>query len=349
MLYDNHTASKLQTSTILQAYCLLPYKIPIQKMKSKALWHITNNQTAIVETNLRPPTSDQLLIQSNYSLISTGTERLVAQGEVPFSLHQKMNVPYMKGHFTFPLKYGYSVIGTVLSEGDWKGKLVHLMHPHQDYIVANLESITFLPESVSPRRAVLISNVETAVNAIWDSQVSMGDRVLVVGFGMIGSLVARLLSFMPAVEVVVAEQDAYRKKLATEMGFKILEGMSSFDCSFHTSGSSEGLQLGIDSVGKEGTIVELSWYGTRQSTISLGGDFHYQRKRIISSQVGQIPANKSHRWDYSRRKELVVKLLANPVFEEHLTHDLSLEDCPSFFQNLRENKCPDGLAWVINY
>lgn len=319
-------------------------------MKSKALWHISKNQTSIVETNLRPSTPDQLLIQSKYSLISTGTERLVAQGNVPISLHQKMKVPYMKGHFTFPLKYGYSVVGEVLSEGDWKGKLVHLMHPHQDYIVADLQSVTILPPSIPLKRAVLTSNVETAVNAIWDSQVSMGDKVLVVGFGMIGSLVARLLSLMPAVEVSVLERDAYRKKLAIEMGFKILEETSSsFDCSFHTSGSSDGLQWCIDSVGKEGTIVELSWYGNKSSNISLGGEFHYQRKRIISSQVGQIPTNKSHRWNYSRRKQLVFELLKNPLFDMHLTHDIPFDSTPLFFQNLRNNKPTDGLAWVVTY
>ncbi len=322
-------------------------------MKSKALWHVTKNQTTIVETNLKSSTPDQLLLQSKYSLISTGTERLVAQGQVPISLHQKMKVPYMKGHFTFPLKYGYSVVGEVLSEGEWKGKLVHLMHPHQDYMLADIQSVSLLPKAVPPRRAVLISNVETAVNAIWDSQVSMGDRVLVVGFGMIGSLVARLLSFMPAVEVVVLEQDEYRKKLAAAMGFKLLDTINTktpfFDCSYHTSGSSEGLQKCIDLVGKEGTIVELSWYGTKSSTISLGGEFHYQRKRIISSQVGQVPSHKSHRWNYSRRKELVLELLKNPIFDEHLTHDLSLDSSPAFFQDLRENKQGDGLAWVINY
>lgn len=319
-------------------------------MKSKALWHITKNQTSIIETNLKSVASNQLLIKSKYSLISTGTERLVAQGQVPVSLHQKMKVPYMKGHFTFPLKYGYSVIGEVLSEGAWKGKLVHLMHPHQDYIFADLQSVSCLPKSVPSRRAVLISNVETAVNAIWDSQVSMGDKVLVVGFGMIGSLVARLLSFMPAVEVFILEQDAYRKKVAIEMGFKLLDITApSFDCSFHTSGSSDGLQKCIDVVGKEGTIIELSWYGIKSSTIFLGGEFHYQRKRIISSQVGQIPSHKSHRWDYARRKDLVLQLLSNPVFDEHLTHDLSFENCPVFFQSLKNNKKLNGLAWVINY
>lgn len=319
-------------------------------MKSKALWHISKNQTAVVETDLNPSTPDQILIQSKYSLISTGTENLVAQGKVPLSLHQEMKVPYMKGHFTFPLKYGYSVVGEVLSDGNWKGQLVHLMHPHQDYIFADLRSVTVLPPSIPLKRAVLTSNVETAVNAIWDSQVSIGDKVLVVGFGMIGSLVARLLSLMPAVEVVVLEQDPYRKKLAIEMGFKILEEKTlSFDCSFHASGSSGGLQLCIDLVGKEGTIVELSWYGTKSSTISLGGEFHYQRKRIISSQVGQIPTNKSHRWNYSRRKQLVFELLNNPLFDRHLTHDIPFDSTPLFFQNLRESKQTDGLAWVINY
>lgn len=319
-------------------------------MKSKTLWHISKNQTAILETAISPSNPEQLLIQSKYSLISTGTERLVALGQVPIGLHQKMKVPYMKGHFTFPLKYGYSVIGEVLSEGEWQGKLVHLMHPHQEYIFADAQSISFLPTSVPPRRAVLISNVETAVNAIWDSQVSIGDKVLVVGFGMIGSLVARLLSFLPAVEVFVLEQDEYRQQLALDMGFALLEDTTlSFDYSFHTSGSSEGLQKCIDVVGKEGTIIELSWYGTKASTISLGGEFHYQRKRIISSQVGQIPTNKSHRWNYARRKKIVVELLRNPIFEEHLTHDISFENSPVFFQNLRENKEEDGLAWIINY
>jgi len=266
-------------------------------------------------------------------LISTGTERLVATGQVPIGLQEKMRVSYMKGYFTFPIKYGYSLVGEVQSEGVWQGQLVHLMHPHQDSVWVPETAVTLLPKEVSPKLATLASNMETALNAVWDSQVTVGDRVVVIGFGMIGALVTRLLSLLPAVEVFVVEANEYRQQLAQEMGFQLLpKGLQNFDCSFHTSASSSGLQQAIDLVGKEGTILELSWYGARETTIQLGSNFHYQRKRI-----------------YQRRKKVVFDLLKNPLFETHLTQELSLSETPAFFDQLRTGDLPNGLGWVIKY
>ena len=319
-------------------------------MLLKSLWHLNESISSIFEKEVTKQEASTLTIKSSYSLISTGTERLVARGEVPKSLYQAMRVAYMEGDFTFPLKYGYSLVGEVISEGEWKGKSVHLMHPHQNIVWANPLDVTIIPTTIPSKRATLASNVETAVNALWDSKVTVGDKVLVVGFGMIGALVARLLSLMPAVEVVVLEKDVYRQQLAEKMGFSLLTTASAdFDISFHTSASSEGLQRAIEAVGKEGTIVELSWYGTKKSTLSLGGDFHYQRKRIISSQVGQIPTDKNHRWTYQRRKAVVLQLLEDPIFDEHINHEIALEDAPLFFKKLRAGGLQEGLGWVIRY
>ncbi len=320
-------------------------------MKATALWHISNNQSTLKEEESIISDIQQIHIKSLYSLISTGTERLVAEGKVPSEMYAPMRVPNMGGGFNFPIKYGYSLVGKIQSKGDNEGKLVHLLHPHQDHLIINNQSISLIPKGIPAKRAALASNMETALNAIWDSGVSVGDKVVVCGFGMIGGLVARLLSLMPAVEVVILEKNAFRSQQAAQMGFNTNPTtVQGFDISFHTSGSSDGLQTCIQSVGMEGKVIELSWYGTKRVQLNLGSDFHYQRKQIISSQVGVVPLQKSARWDYQRRKSVVWELLKNPVFDAHITHEIPFLESPAFFDKLRGGEVLDeGLGWVIRY
>lgn len=320
-------------------------------MQATALWHISPSQSSLQQEELATPLPHQLIIKNLYSLVSTGTEKLVASGQIPASMHQLMRVPSMGGDFSFPVKYGYSLVGQVLSEGAHKGQLVHFLHPHQDALIADSSNISLVPKGIPAKRAALASNIETALNAIWDSAVSVGDKVVVCGFGMIGGLVARLLSLLPAVEVVVLEKNAYRIAQATQMGFSTNPStLQNFDYSFHTSGSSAGLQACIEAVGMEGKIIELSWYGTKSVQLQLGADFHYHRKQIISSQVGHVPFAKSARWDYQRRKQVVWELLKNSVFDAHITDEIPFADSPAFFEALRGGTLlNEGLGWVIKY
>ena len=309
-------------------------------MTNRALWHI-NNQESELRVIRESKAEDFLPIQALYSFISLGTERLVALGKVPKALWADMQVPYMQGGFQFPIAYGYSLVGRVAApQHPWHAKLVHLLHPHQEYCWVNASDCSLVPEAVPPLRACLASNVETAINAIWDSGLSLGDRVLVVGFGNIGALTALLASQFPAVEVCIAELNDTRRQLASQMGFSIYEPepTNKFDVVFHTSGTSTGLQLAVDQVGKEGRVVELSWYGEQQVVLALGGRFHTDRKQIISSQVSVIPPAKTARWDYQRRKAAVWKLLENPIFDLVLERKVSFQDSPAFFDQLRNGQ-----------
>ena len=276
----------------------------------------------------------------------------MACGSVPPSLHEAMRVPYMRGDFSFPLQYGYSLVGEVHSEGHpLHGQLVHVMHPHAEMAIVRESDVFPVPEGIPAARATLAANVETALTALWDANVNMGDRVLVTGFGMIGSLVARLLSMIRAVEVDVQEIHPDRCSAAQEMGFQVISCEAKeghYDIAFHTSGTSAGLQASLDAVGKEGTVVELSWYGTKAVKVLLGSAFHVQRKRLISSQVSNIPANKSARWDYRRRKEVVFDLLKDPAFDRHITENINFADCPAFFESLRK-QLPAGIGYAIQY
>lgn len=316
--------------------------------KAKALWHISDQSTELREAQLTE--NGRCYVKALYSLISTGTERLVARGQVPYALYASMRVPYMEGEFSFPLKYGYSLVGEV-QEGPEEilGKKVHLLHPHQDYCQVETHELTVLPDEVPAIRATLASNVETALNAVWDSGVSVGDRVLVVGFGVIGSLTARLLKTIAGVEVWVYDLDLKRAELARDMGFHPVERMRyDFDLAFHCSSSSQGLQSCIDHIGFEGKVIELSWYGEQAVSVQLGGSFHQQRKQIISSQVSSIPPNHRARWDFARRKALVMELLKDPYYDQHLGKTIPFEQAPALFNDLRKGSL-SALSWVIDY
>ncbi len=256
----------------------------------------------------------------------------------------------MEGEFSFPVKYGYSLVGEV-QEGPEEilGKKVHLLHPHQQYCRVEAHELTVLPEEVPPARATLASNMETALNAVWDSGVSVGDRVLVVGFGVIGSLTARLLQSIAGVEVWVYDLDLKRSEMASKMGFHAVDRMRyDFDLAFHCSSSSEGLQSCIDHVGFEGKVVELSWYGEQSVTLQLGGSFHQQRKQVISSQVSAIASNHQARWDFARRKALVMELLKNSDYDQHLEETVAFEKVPALFDKIRKGSL-SALSWLIAY
>ncbi len=317
-----------------------------------ALWHLSDKDSEIKPISSMLSIEGYCEIKSVYSLISTGTERLVATGGVPPTLYDTMKVPYMEGSFSFPLTYGYSLVGEVVDgPGYLKRKLVHLLHPHQNYCVVKTEDVFEVPKEVEPKRATLASNTETALNAVWDSQVSAGDKVMVVGFGIIGSLVARLLSLMPAVEVTIVEIDPKRKKSAEMMGFQTAnpESLSpDFDLAFHCSSHEKGLQTCIDKVGFEGKVIELSWYGNRSVNIQLGGTFHSQRKAIICSQVSAIPASKQARWNFKRRKQVVFELLKNPIFDQHITETVNFADVPALFKKFRNGKV-EVLSYLVSY
>lgn len=316
----------------------------------RALWFEKAGHAALRTEPLPAPSPGSSLLESCCSAISPGTERLVFSGKVPAPLHDAMRVPYMAGDFGFPVKYGYSLVARVASSDDasLEGRLVHLLHPHQERCVARNEDLFVVPEGVGAARATLASNLETAVNAVWDSGATLGQECLVVGFGIIGSLVARLLASIPGVAVSVVDSDPSKTALAAQLGFHAPQRIEGpFDIAFHASATSEGLQRCIDATGFEGTIVEASWYGAQPVAVELGGTFHTQRKRIVSTQVSTIPASLQRRWSFARRKQLVFELLRDPAFDRHITQSVPFADLPAYYNN--GGLAAPGLARVVDY
>lgn len=292
------------------------------------------------------------VVRALWSGISRGTERLVFEGRVPESEHERMRAPFQRGDFPFPVIYGYCMVGEV-EDGprDLLGKAVFALHPHQSRFVLPADALTVLPGDLPPRRATLAANMETALNALWDGGVGPGDRVAVVGGGVLGGLVAGLCGAMPGVETVLIDRNAARRTLADDMNVIFrppADAPSDCDIVFHTSSSASGLETAIRCAGFEGAVVEMSWHGEGRVPVPLGGAFHSRRLRLLSSQVGHVSPARRARWSHARRLAKALDLLRDGRFDALLTGEVAFAELPGALPALLAPDAP-GLGTVVRY
>ncbi|WP_457106274.1 zinc-dependent alcohol dehydrogenase [Methylobacterium sp. P5_C11] len=287
-----------------------------------------------------------------WTALSRGTERLVFHGLVPDAVQARMRAPAQEGEFSFPVKYGYCAVGRIYAPGEGSPVHVFALRPHQERFVASRDSLHPIPPGVPPRRAVLAANMETALNAIWDSGAGPGDRIAVVGAGVVGLLVAYLAAGIVGCEVTVIDRLPERAPLARRFGAAFADPGAAppgaADVVFHTSASATGLAEALTLAGDEGRLVELSWYGNRAVSVPLGADFHVRRLSIVSSQVGQVSASRRPRWSHARRMGKVLELLADPRLDALISAEVAFADLP---QALPQLLAPEagGLCTAVRY
>lgn len=317
-----------------------------------ALWYTAPGTVELRTAPLRVPAPNEARVRTLFSGISRGTERLVAEGKVPASEHTRMRAPLQEGDFPFPVKYGYAACGVVEDGPDEiLGKTVFCLHPHQSTFLVPSAVLALVPDSVPPRRATLAANMETALNAHWDAGTGPGDRVVVVGAGIVGLLTAHLAGRLPGADVTLVDIDETRRPLAETLGvsFCLPDACpTNADVVFHTSSKSEGLATALAAAGPEAMVVEMSWYGDETVTASLGGIFHSRRLRLVSSQVGQVAATRRPRWTHRRRMEKALELLAGPALDALVSQDIAFEDTPRLLPDILAAGAA-GLAPVIRY
>ncbi|GHE77426.1 dehydrogenase [Amycolatopsis deserti] len=287
---------------------------------------------------------DEVEVRTLFSGVSRGTETLVFRGGVPASQHDLMRAPFQDGAFPGPVKYGYLNVG-VVEDGppELAGRTVFTLYPHQTRFVVPASAVTPVPDAVPAGRAILAGTVETAVNALWDAAPLLGDRVAVVGGGMVGCAVAALLARFPAARVQLVDVDPARAEVASALGveFALPEDASDgCDLVVHTSATEAGLARALELLAPEGEVVELSWYGDRRVAVPLGEFFHSRRLAIRSSQVGMVaPARRSRR-ALRDRLALALELLADPAFDILITGECAFEDLPSVMGGLASGEIP---------
>ncbi len=297
---------------------------------AQALWLERPGAFALRDEPVAQPGPEEACVTTHYSAVSRGTESLVFAGQVPTSEASRMRAPFQAGEFPAPVKYGYCSVGVV--EGS--DERVFCLYPHQSRYVVPAAALARVPDDVPSARAVLAANMETAVNALWDAPVRVGDRVAVVGAGVVGCLVGYLATRVPGTRVELIDLEPARAPVAEALGCGFAlpaDAAGRADRVFHTSASDQGLALALSLAAFEAEVIELSWYGARDVSAALGAAFHSQRLTLRASQVGSISPSRRATHDYAARMALSLSLLANPALDVLFTHEL---DFASLADNL---------------
>ncbi|HEX9837986.1 MAG TPA: zinc-binding alcohol dehydrogenase [Anaerolineales bacterium] len=336
-------------------------------MKRKTLYFTAPRQVELREETLPALGVDDVLVETTCSAISAGTEMLIYQGRFPRNLETDSVISSLRGGFQYPLAYGYACVGKVLEAGkqvnsEWLGRLVFAFQPHTSYFVSNPESLFAIPGSLTPENACFLPNMETAVNLVQDGAPIFGERVLVLGQGVIGLLTASLLNEFPLAVLVTADYYGLRRKAS--LNLKVSDALDpnsesfqndssayaqrKFDLTFELSGNPAALNDALALTAFSGRIVIGSWYGEKPAEIDLGGAFHRSRIKLVSSQVSTIAPELSGRWDKARRFDVSWKALERTKPDKWITHRFPIEEAEQAYRLLDENP-QEAIQILVTY
>ncbi len=313
-------------------------------LEAQAFWVTAPGRGELRSEVLPSLGPEDVRVRTLYSGISRGTESLVFHGRVPQSERARMRAPYQQGQLPGPVKYGYCNVGVVeAGPSEWTGTTVFCLYPHQTRYVIPKDAVVPVPTSVPAERAVLAANMETALNGVWDGELGVGDRVCVIGAGVVGCLVASVAQRAGG-RVQLCDVDERKRPIAERLGLHFVhpdDAAGDVDRVFEASGAPAGLRRGLELAGVEATVVVLSWFGEQAVSLPLGGPFHSRRLRIISSQVGVLPAPRRARWTYRRRLEQALRLLDDDALDVLVSEQTPFEALP---QTMAEVTCPDRFV-----
>lgn len=333
-------------------------KEPAEPLTAAAIY-FTRPYTVEVRTEKLRQLNGTQLITSQVIGISHGSESHLYRNSFPKGKTAD-KVPGIDESMDYPMKYGYMNAGLTP-----RGEKVFAFFPHQDRFYYPQDQLIYFPESYSFEDIVLYPSVETAYTAVLDTAPLPGERILIIGQGMIGLLTAEILAAEPGLHVAVLEPDAYRRRLSTRIGLPAADPSGQEpaelentvrrlfqkhlpDKIIHVSGSAQGLQQAIDCADFESLIVEASWHGSRRVQLNLGENFHRKRLTIRSSQVSNLGSQLGSRWNRGRRTEEVREWVQRIAPSKYVTHRFPLSQAAEAYSLLfahgnRENQAKGAL------
>lgn len=322
----------------------------------KSLYFVAPSEAEVRDEPLPSPSAGEAIVATLLSAVSPGTEMLVYRGQAPAGLAVDDTIAALGGTFGFPIKFGYATVGRVIEvgegvDGEWLGRVVFAFNPHESHFVAPVTDLILLPEGISPEDAVFLPNMETAVSFLMDGKPVIGERVAVIGQGIVGLLTTALLAELPLGGLVAVDPLALRRAWALRLGATAAAGPENAagtlgqyfgdalgtDLTYELSGNPKALDLAIALTGEHGRILIGSWYGNKPVQVDLGGRFHRAHIRIIGTQVSALSAEWLGRWTKRRRLEVAWEMLRRHRPQRLITHRFAITDAPNAYRMLEED------------
>ena len=340
-------------------------------MNTQAIYHVAPHTVAVREAESGRPLNGQLLIRTQCSAISPGTESLIFRGALPENWKMDEHIDALGGRFSYPSKYGYALVGEVIATGNredrhWQGRRVFAFHPHQSEVVIDKRFCYLLPDEVPSDRALFLANMESALNLVMDAAPIAGERCMVFGQGVVGLLTLAVLSKFPLNELIAADPVAKRREYSELMGASLTidpsrgrelavleeclfdDDQNGLDFAIEVSGQIEALNQAVRLCGFDSRIIVGSWYGRNAGLVDLGGHFHRRRLKLISSQVSTLNPTLTGRWTKERRLALAMEWLNRLVPEQFITHRYGIGECQTAFE-LAADKNSGALQVIFEY
>ena len=341
-------------------------------LEKKSLYFISPGIVAVREEQLAAPGPGQVLVRSTLSAISTGTEMLLYRGQFPDDLALDEDIEALQGNLSYPLKYGYSLVGEVIEIGEevsstWLGKKVFAFQPHESRFVANVGSLHVIPEGITPHDAVFLPNMETAVNFVMDGSPMIGEEVVVLGQGVVGLLTTALLAQFPLEHLLTIDGYPLRRQTSLDFGasasldpddletyrldrpsYNGSSEQAGADLVYELTGEPAVLNQAISMCGFDGRVVVGSWYGKKRAEVDLGGWFHRSRIKLISSQVSSLNPEYSGRWDKSRRFQVAWGMIERLKPSRLITQSIPIEKADQAYRMLDQNP-GESIQVILEY
>ena len=350
-----------------------------KRVERRVVLFMAPGAVEVCTEEMAPPQGDELLIETAVSAISAGTEMLFYRGLVPPGMAADSSIAGLTDTVSYPLKYGYACVGRVCdtarpparqadrqldAAGKEDSRYYFAFHPHESHFCASPQALLPVPQGMAPAQAALLPNAETAVNLVMDGAPLVGERVLVMGLGIVGLLTTALLAQFPLAALIAVDPLPQRRRAAQRLGASqtidpggadgaetLQEALTDagdrrgVDLIYELSGQPSALDAAVSAAGFDSRIVVGSWYGTKPATLQLGGSFHRNRVRLISSQVSTVAPRLRSRWTKARRMESAWQLLARLPAEELISHRFPLEQAPEAYRLI--DSCPEQTLQVI--
>jgi 2-desacetyl-2-hydroxyethyl bacteriochlorophyllide A dehydrogenase len=299
-------------------------------------------EIAHLEPNeLLGPAKGEALVAALRSCISPGTERAVLCG-----------LPGARR--AFPYVPGYSMCGTVLKAGAGApvkaGDIVVGRMPHASKGIMTSGSLFKVPAGVSPDAACFVELGIITLQGIRKAGIRPGDRVAVIGQGLIGQLASRLARLAGADPVIAVASSRKRSATALAPGAADEFVASGRDASaaqniqadivIEAVGSARGIVLAIEAARTGGTVVLLG------SSRDLGRDLDWwalaqeRSIRIVGAHITNMPRQDAalRRWTYDQEGRLFLDLLARGrlAIDDLITWRTSPADCNRVYEVIAE-------------
>lgn len=321
-------------------------------MRARAVAFVAPGRVELTDLELAAPGPGEALIRVESSGLSAGTERLVLSGELDGDEPLDPTLKGLEGRPSFPMRYGYCAVGVVEAlgpgvEASWLGRRVLALQPHQSHLVVPIASLVALPSGVPSDVATLLPNLETAVSLLMDGAPIIGEAVGVVGLGVVGQLVAALLTQTRLGPVFAIDPRADRRAVAERAGAIALETPTRDACDLvlEVSGVMAGLASALELARADGRVIVGSWYGRQAQPLALGTRIHRARQTVRFSQVSRIDSALSHRFSHERRMGVAVEWLARLQLASLVTHRVAAERAPEAYALLMAP--PPGCLHIV--